>query len=114
MRRGVAVSGLVAGAQAMRGVPHVTGVRTRGGEEIPADLVVDATGRRSPLPDWLESAGAGAPTRSSRTAGFVYYGRHFRSADGTTPPILGPAPAGLRQRVGPDPAGRQRHVGHRA
>ena len=22
--------------------------------------------------------------------GFVYYGRHFRSADGTTPPIIGP------------------------
>ncbi|HLM97504.1 MAG TPA: hypothetical protein VK283_14395 [Acidimicrobiales bacterium] len=90
VRRGVAVGGLVAGAQAVRGVPHVTGVRTTGGEEIHADLVVDATGRRSPLPDWLESAGARRPVEELEDSGFVYYGRHFRSPDGTTPPILGP------------------------
>jgi len=90
VRRGVAVGGLVAGAQAVRGVPHVTGVRTSTGEEIPADLVVDATGRRSPLPDWLESAGARRPAEELEDSGFVYYGRHFRSADGTTPPIVGP------------------------
>ncbi len=90
VRRGVAVGGLVAGAQAIRGVPHVTGVRTAAGEEIPADLVVDATGRRSPLPQWLESAGARRPVEELEDSGFVYYGRHFRSADGTTPPPLGP------------------------
>jgi 2-polyprenyl-6-methoxyphenol hydroxylase-like FAD-dependent oxidoreductase len=90
VRRGVAVSGLVAGAQAVRGVPHVTGVRTTTGEELAADLVVDATGRRSPLPDWLESAGARRPLEEREDLGFVYYGRHFRSADGTTPPIIGP------------------------
>ncbi len=90
VRRGVAVGGLVAGAQAIRGVPHVTGVRTAAGEEIPADLVVDATGRRSPLPEWLESAGARRPVEELEDSGFVYYGRHFRSADGTTPPPLGP------------------------
>jgi len=90
VRRGVAVGGFVAGAQAVRGVPHVTGVRTTRGEEIPADLVVDATGRRSPLPDWLESAGARRPDEELEDMGFVYYGRHFRSADGTTPPIIGP------------------------
>jgi 2-polyprenyl-6-methoxyphenol hydroxylase-like FAD-dependent oxidoreductase len=90
VRRGVAVSGLVAGAQAVRGVPHVTGVRSTTGEEIAADLVVDATGRRSPLPDWLESAGARRPVEEREDLGFVYYGRHFRSADGTTPAIIGP------------------------
>ena len=90
VRRGVAVGGLVAGAQAIRGVPHVTGVRTAAGEEIPADLVVDATGRRSPLPEWLESAGARRPIEELEDSGFVYYGRHFRSADGTTPPVIGP------------------------
>jgi len=90
VRRGVAVGGLVAGAQAVRRVPHVTGVRTAAGEDIPADLVVDATGRRSPLPDWLESAGARRPVEELEDSGFVYYGRHFRSADGTTPPMLGP------------------------
>jgi flavin-dependent dehydrogenase len=71
-------------------VPHVTGVRTSTGEEIPADLVVDATGRRSPLPDWLESAGARRPVDELEDLGFVYYGRHFRSADGSTPAIIGP------------------------
>jgi 2-polyprenyl-6-methoxyphenol hydroxylase-like FAD-dependent oxidoreductase len=90
VRRGVAVSGLVAGAQAVRGVPHVTGVRTTTGEEIAADLVVDATGRRSPLPDWLESAGACRPLEEREDLGFVYFGRHFRSADGTTPVAIGP------------------------
>jgi 2-polyprenyl-6-methoxyphenol hydroxylase-like FAD-dependent oxidoreductase len=90
VRRGVAVGGLVAGAQVVRGVPHVTGVRTAEGEEILADLVVDATGRRSPLPDWLESAGARRPVEELEDSGFVYYGRHFRSADGSTPPIIGP------------------------
>jgi 2-polyprenyl-6-methoxyphenol hydroxylase-like FAD-dependent oxidoreductase len=89
VRRGVAVHGLVAGAQAIRGVPHVTGVRTNVGE-VRADLVVDATGRRSPLPDWLEAAGARRPVEELEDLGFVYYGRHFRSADGTTPPIIGP------------------------
>jgi 2-polyprenyl-6-methoxyphenol hydroxylase-like FAD-dependent oxidoreductase len=90
VRRGVVVNGLVAGAQAVRGVTHVTGVRTTQGEEIPADLVVDATGRRSPLPDWLEAAGAPRPVEELEDSGFVYYGRHFRSADGTVPPVIGP------------------------
>jgi 2-polyprenyl-6-methoxyphenol hydroxylase-like FAD-dependent oxidoreductase len=89
VRRGVAAQGLVAGAQAIRGVAHITGVRTAAGE-VPADLVVDASGRRSPLPDWLEEAGARRPVEELEDLGFVYYGRHFRSADGTTPPIVGP------------------------
>jgi 2-polyprenyl-6-methoxyphenol hydroxylase-like FAD-dependent oxidoreductase len=90
VRRGVAVGGLVVGVQALRGVPHITGVRTAAGEEIAADLVVDATGRRSALPDWLESAGARRPVEELEDSGFVYYGRHFRSVDGTTPAIIGP------------------------
>jgi hypothetical protein len=44
-------------ATGMVRVPRVTGVRTdRGG--LPADLVVDATGRRSPVDDWLAQIGA--------------------------------------------------------
>ena len=90
VRRGVAVAGLIGGAEAMVGVPHVTGVRTTEGEEIGADLVVDATGRRSPLPDWLEAAGGRRPAEELEDSGFVYYGRHFRSDDGSYPPIMGP------------------------
>src|SRR4051812_38083550 len=49
IRRGVAVAGLVEGTPTAPGVPHVTGLVTESGDVIPADFVVDATGRRSPL-----------------------------------------------------------------
>ena len=69
VRRGTAVDGLVTGTMVHKGVPHVTGVRTESGEIIESDLVVDATGRRSPLPRWLTDIGArGRHTRRSRTA----------------------------------------------
>ncbi|HXQ62772.1 MAG TPA: FAD-dependent monooxygenase [Acidimicrobiales bacterium] len=96
VRRGVAVTGLTTGTPAVRGVPHVTGVRTEQGDEIGADLVVDATGRRSPLPQWLEAVGGRRPTEEIEDSGFVYYGRHFRSSDGSLPPIIG----GLLQNYG--------------
>jgi 2-polyprenyl-6-methoxyphenol hydroxylase-like FAD-dependent oxidoreductase len=90
VRRGTAVTGLTSGPAALPGVPHVTGVQTRSGESIPADLVVDMTGRRSGLPDWLAGIGARRPTEELEDTGFVYYGRHFRSADGSMPPLMGP------------------------
>lgn len=42
---------------------RVTGVRTPG-EELGADLVVDASGRNSPLPQWLEGIGYRPPPHS--------------------------------------------------
>jgi 2-polyprenyl-6-methoxyphenol hydroxylase-like FAD-dependent oxidoreductase len=75
---------------ATNGIPHVTGVRTETGETITADLVVDMSGRRSALPAWLDDVGARAPAEELEDSGFVYYGRHFRSADGSLPPFLGP------------------------
>jgi 2-polyprenyl-6-methoxyphenol hydroxylase-like FAD-dependent oxidoreductase len=69
----------------------VTGVRTKAGDCIPADLVVDMTGRRSALPDWLEEIGARRPVEELEDSGFLYFGRHYRSADGSVPPMLGPA-----------------------
>jgi flavin-dependent dehydrogenase len=90
VRRGTAVAGLITGATALPGVPHVTGVRTKAGESIPADLVVDMTGRRSSLPDWLGEVGARPVAEELEDCGFIYYGRHFRSADGSLPPLLGP------------------------
>ncbi len=91
IRRGVAVEALVMGRPARSGIPHVVGVRTEAGEEIPADLVVDMTGRRSALPRWLEEAGARLPIEELEDSGFMYYGRHFRSSDGSRPFGLGPA-----------------------
>lgn len=90
IRRGVAVAGLTRGASAQAGVPQVTGVRTRDGESISADLVVDMTGRRSALPGWLEDIGARRPSEELEEDGFLYYARHFRSADGSVPPMFGP------------------------
>jgi 2-polyprenyl-6-methoxyphenol hydroxylase-like FAD-dependent oxidoreductase len=91
VRRGVAVAGLISGASAQAGVPHVTGVRTKDGESIAADLVVDMSGRRSALPDWLQNIGARRPGEELEDSGFLYYGRHFRSADGSVPAMFGPA-----------------------
>ncbi len=90
IRRGTAVAGLVSGTAAQPGVPHLTGVRTRAGEVITADLVVDMSGRRSALPDWLADIGARRPAEELEDVGFVYYGRHFKSADGSVPPFIGP------------------------
>jgi len=89
IRRGTAVAGLVTGPSAHGGVPHVAGVRLGTGEEITGDLVVDMTGRRSPLPRWLAAIGARPPRDELDDCGFIYYGRHFRSADGSIPPALG-------------------------
>ena len=84
IRRGVAVTGLIARAGNGR-PPHVTGARTDSGEQIDADLIVDAMGRRSPLPRWLEAVGAEPVHEEAEDSGFIYYGRFFR-APGTGMP----------------------------
>ena len=88
VRRGVAVTELLTGAQAAKGVPHVTGVRTSDGERLAADLVIDAMGRRSTTPGWLAAVGARPPTEEAEDSGFTYYSRYFHSATGTVPAYL--------------------------
>jgi len=90
IRRGTVVVGLVTGSRARQGVPHVVGVRTRLGESILADLVVDMSGRRSALPAWLRGIDAHPPVEELEDSGFLYYGRYFRSADGSMPAMRGP------------------------
>jgi 2-polyprenyl-6-methoxyphenol hydroxylase-like FAD-dependent oxidoreductase len=77
VRRGVPVAGLLQGRDAIPKTPHVAGVRTADGDEIHADLVVDATGRRSPSGKWLAELGATEPYIESEDCGFVYYTRYF-------------------------------------
>ncbi len=89
IRRGVGVSGLMT-ELGPDGVVHVAGVRTDDGEEISADLVVDAGGRRSSVAGWLRDAGSPGPSEMIEDIGFVYYARHFKSADGSVPPGFGP------------------------
>ena len=92
VRRGEAIAGLTADVADGK-PPHVTGVRLQSGEEVPGDLVVDATGRRSPTPDWLTELGAVAPVEHAEDSGFAYYGRYYR---GEMPAVMGPllAPIG--------------------
>jgi flavin-dependent dehydrogenase len=90
VRRGVAVKGLLTGDDQVEGVRHVVGVVTEDGDEVRADLVIDAGGRRSALPRLLADIGARPPVEEIEDSGFVYYGRHFRSADGSVPPAFGP------------------------
>jgi 2-polyprenyl-6-methoxyphenol hydroxylase-like FAD-dependent oxidoreductase len=90
VRHGDVIAGLTTGPAIIGGVPHVTGVRLDNETLIDADLVIDATGRRSPTPSWLADIGARAPIEESEDSGFAYYGRYYRSSDGSTPPIFGP------------------------
>jgi 2-polyprenyl-6-methoxyphenol hydroxylase-like FAD-dependent oxidoreductase len=77
LREGVSVAGL-AGEARDGGRPTVTGVRLADGEVVPAALVVDATGRRSRAPEWLEALGAPRPRERSHETGIFYYTRFYR------------------------------------
>ena len=90
------------------GVPHVTGVALATGERVPADLVVDCSGRRSAVPALLESIGATRPVAERGDDGFVYYCRHFRGAG--APGAARPAAAAVRLGLVRDDPRRQRHV----
>ena len=85
VRRGISVTGVLTGPSGDNGVPHVTGVRLAGGDPVHADLVVDAMGRRSALPDWLQAVGARRPSEEAEDQGFIYYSRFFRSRTGHAP-----------------------------
>src|SRR5581483_1889565 len=47
-------------------------------ETLRADLVVDASGRRSPAREWLRAIGAPAPRERSVPTGIFYYTRFYR------------------------------------
>ena len=75
--RGATVTGLIAGPQRVPGVPHVAGVLAQD-RTMRADLVVDATGRRSAMPALVAAIGARPPAETRDESGFVYYIRHYR------------------------------------
>jgi 2-polyprenyl-6-methoxyphenol hydroxylase-like FAD-dependent oxidoreductase len=78
IRHATVVSELLTGTPVLDGVPHVVGVRTEQGDEIRADVVVDAAGRRTPVPAMLEAAGGTAPAERVEDVGFVYNTRFYR------------------------------------
>ena len=61
---------------------RVTGVRLDSGEAIPADLVVDAAGRGTRLPVWLEQWGFDRPPEHSVDVGIAYATHQLRIPDG--------------------------------
>lgn len=96
----VTVEGLVAEPDPTTGLPRVRAVRARaaGGapELIDADLVVDASGRRSQLAAWLEAIGAAPLEAEVQPCGIFYSTRFYRLHDGiVAPPIDGPIGADL-------------------
>jgi 2-polyprenyl-6-methoxyphenol hydroxylase-like FAD-dependent oxidoreductase len=74
LRCGVRVIGLTA---APAEPPQVTGVRTDLGN-VTADLVVDATGYRSPIDRWLGEIRAQATATRWAECGVAYFSRHYR------------------------------------
>ena len=91
VRRGMAVAGLVG----RNGVcPIVSGVQLAGGGSIPADLVVDAGGRRSPSGAWLTGMGAAPPPWDTRPVGIIYYTRFYELVSGAD------RPSGTRTDIG--------------
>lgn len=91
-RDGEDVTGLAAVRDERTGLPRVTGVhvtRQDGvAETLEADLVVDASGRRSKLPDWLEAIGAKRPHEDSEPCGIFYSSRFYRLRPGVARPAL--------------------------
>jgi 2-polyprenyl-6-methoxyphenol hydroxylase-like FAD-dependent oxidoreductase len=86
--RGIGVAGLAVRRGQLPGVPHVAGVRLTGGTTVPADLVVDCTGRKSRLSGWLTAGGARPLAEEREATGFVYYGRHFWAPPDRQPAVL--------------------------
>jgi 2-polyprenyl-6-methoxyphenol hydroxylase-like FAD-dependent oxidoreductase len=82
VRRGCRVTGLVTTQDAAANV-RVVGVRT-GASVIEADLVIDAGGRRTPVPGWLAPLGV-APSVDDSVSGLSYYSRHYAGPGG--PPV---------------------------
>ncbi|MFE1199535.1 FAD-dependent oxidoreductase [Streptomyces olivaceoviridis] len=86
VRSGTAVRGLVHGP-GRDGVPRVTGVSCAEGP-VTADLVVDAGGRRSPVPGWLTVLGARPPAAERHRVGLAYACRWYRMPPGRLAPTV--------------------------
>src|SRR5439155_11875711 len=93
--RGVTVDGVIPSEDASNGVPHIAGVRTRNGEDLRADLVIDAMGRRSKFCDWVTAIGAHPPYEESFDAGFAYYSLTYHFSGERLPEARGPLMSAL-------------------
>lgn len=96
VRQGVAVDGLLTANASVTGVEAST-------EQLHADLVVDATGRASHTPQWLESMGYPRPREERVEISVAYTTRQFRrrseDMDGDLAAIIPSTPEGKRGGV---------------
>ena len=97
-RDGLVVEELLADRKSVR----VTGVRASG-QALLGDLVVDATGRGSRSPQWLEQLGYEKPAEDVVQIGLGYTTRFFRRKptdfNGDTAVVIPPTPKGKRGGV---------------
>lgn len=97
IRENFVVERLVANGQS-----RITGVMGAG-ESITGNLVIDATGRASHSPQWLEALGYPKPQEESMQVGVSYTTRHFRrrpnDLNGDRAIIIPPTPDGKRGGV---------------
>jgi 2-polyprenyl-6-methoxyphenol hydroxylase-like FAD-dependent oxidoreductase len=75
---------------AASGPPRVTGVRDGAGKTWRGDVVIDATGRRSDVADWLADAGVAVAEDRLEDCEITYYTRFYR--------LLAPRPPGPLNR----------------
>lgn len=87
---GVEVTGLEGAPDADTGILRIGALRGRGtdGHDLrrQADLVVDASGRRSRLPGWLAALGVSAVEEEDEGCGIFYASRFYRLHDGAELP----------------------------
>ena len=95
---GVEVSGLAAEADKRRVIGVKTKERRHGsryGSADPvhqADLIVDALGRRSPMPEWLTELGYPAPRESEVNSFLGYVSRKYKRKPNTPMMLIGGTP----------------------
>lgn len=86
LRFDTAAAGLLF-AQGGSSPPRVTGVRISNHGTLNADVVIDASGRRTPVPAWLAAAGVELPLEVW-DCGLIYFTRHYRVRPGAARPPL--------------------------
>ncbi len=85
VRTAAPVVGLLDGGRDAEGRPIVAGVRLSSGEELWADTVIAATGRRGDVPGWLRPLGVEVPERVVES-GLMYLSRWYQRDTSELPP----------------------------
>jgi 2-polyprenyl-6-methoxyphenol hydroxylase-like FAD-dependent oxidoreductase len=93
VRPGVTVRGIEASQR------RVTGVHSATGQTFRAELIIDASGRKTGASGWLGEAGLATPARTAESCGSTYYTRYYRRL---SPTLAGPRNTGFGVRAAGD------------